>query len=90
MHGAFRMTDTRGFVTLEPAELDDVEGAGWKRVVGRLIPGVNAAFSLYEGYSTYQESRSKGKTVGDSLLDAAGNAIRDVTFYDLWGSTPAY
>ena len=81
---------TQELGSIDPAFLDEVTGAGWKRVVARVIPGLNAGLALYDGYSEYSSSREKGKGVGESLLDGAGSALSTFTYYDLWGSRPAY
>jgi hypothetical protein len=56
----------------------------------RFIPGVNIAMGAVDAYDTYSTSRSQGKGIGDSLADATTAYLKDATYYDVWGPTPAY
>jgi hypothetical protein len=91
-------TTNEGFDVIAIDELATVNGGGvpWKklaRVAGRAIPAVNLGWSIADGISDYKDQRSKGKSRGESLSHAGGEALKSAVWGDLWGpfvSTPAY
>jgi hypothetical protein len=79
---------------LSATQLVDVTGGNaFTSALGkaaRFIPGVNLVASGWDAYGTYSDSRSRGKSVGDSLGDAFTEYLKGATFYNVWGPTPAY
>ncbi|MFN0253011.1 MAG: hypothetical protein ACKV2T_39425 [Kofleriaceae bacterium] len=60
------------------------------KAVTKAIPVLNAISSLYDGYEGYREARRSGKNVAESVGEGAAAVIAGVTYYDVWGPTPAY
>jgi hypothetical protein len=66
-------------------------GAGvGSNVLRKAGPVANVLSSAYDGYSGYQDSRARGKGVGESVANGAKEIVKGVTLYDLWKPTPAY
>ncbi|HEY1549611.1 MAG TPA: hypothetical protein VGG28_17405 [Kofleriaceae bacterium] len=81
--------------SLDNHQLASISGGGAASAVtklaGRPFPLIDAATSLYDGYTSYNDARGDGHNVPASLAAGAVGTVRSFTLWDLWGaSTPAY
>ena len=77
--------------SFETIDLDSVTGGAipWRKI-GKYIPGVGAVLGAYDAYDGYSDWRAKGHGVPESVARGAVEWLKSATYYDLWGSTPAY
>jgi hypothetical protein len=80
-----------GAPTFETVDLDFVVGGviPWQKL-GRYVPGVGSVIGVADAINGYNDWRTKGHGVVESVAKGAVEWAKSATYYDVWGSTPAY